>query len=68
VHLYVGGKEKSGATTASGRSGETALRFRPRSVPLYFLLGYRAEQFTVSGSPGSPEEMTTLVLGGGLHL
>jgi hypothetical protein len=68
VHLYVGGKEKSGATTASGRSGETALRFRPRSVPLYFLLGYRAEQFTVSGTPGSPEEMTTLVLGGGLHL
>jgi hypothetical protein len=32
------------------------------------LLGYRVERFTVSGTPDSPEEMTTLVLGGGLHL
>jgi hypothetical protein len=67
LHFYAGGKEKNGATTASGCGGETVLRFRPRSVPLYFLLGYRAEQFTVSGTPSSPEEMTTLVLGGGLH-
>jgi len=67
VHLYVGGKESSGATTASGRVGETALRFRPRSVPFYLLLGYRSERFTVSGTPSSPEEMTTLILGGGLH-
>lgn len=68
VHFYVGGKESSGATTASGRAGETTLRFRPRSVPFYLMLGYRVEQLTVSGTPSSPEEITTIILGGGLQL
>ena len=68
LHVYVGGKESSGAATASGRVGETTLSFRLRSAPLYLLLGYRVEQFTVSGTPSSPEEMTTVILGGGLRL
>jgi hypothetical protein len=68
LHLYVGGKESSGGATASGRFGETTLSFRLRSAPLYFLLGYRVEQFTVSGTPSSPEELTAVILGGGLHL
>jgi hypothetical protein len=66
LHLYAAGREANGATTATGLAGETALRFRPRSLPLFFLLGYRVERFTVSGTPSSPEEMTTVILGGGL--
>jgi hypothetical protein len=66
LHLYAAGREANAATTATGLAGETALRFRPRSLPLFFLLGYRVERFTVSGTPSSPEELTTVILGGGL--
>jgi hypothetical protein len=67
VHFYASAKESSGAATASGHYGETALRFDLPSAPLYFLLGYRVEQFTVSGTPSSPEELTTVILSAGFR-
>lgn len=68
LHVYAGAKESGGATTATGLAGETSLRYRLKSAPLFFLFGYRAERFTVSGTPSSPEEMTTVIFGAGVHL
>lgn len=68
LHVYVRGKESSGATTATGLAGETALRLKLRSAPVFFLLAYRAERFTVSGTPSSPEDLTTVIVGAGVHL
>jgi hypothetical protein len=67
LHVYAGAKESGGATTATGLAGETALRYRLTSAPLFFMLGYRVERFIVSGTPSSPEEMTTVILGAGVH-
>jgi len=68
LHVYAGGKESSGATTATGLAGETALRFRPTSLPVFFQLGWRIERFTVSSTPSSPEDVSTVILGAGVQL
>ncbi len=71
IYVDVGG---IGAGAGSGRDAEVDLSYRPpglaRSVPLYFILGYRYEQFTFETSQmaggNRPEKLRSLVLGAGM--
>ncbi len=67
--VYLNAKEIDGPTSATGRFGQTALRYEPRQFPAYLLVGYRAETFTPNGTPGSsPDEVRGLVGGAGVRV
>lgn len=66
---YLGAKEIDGPTTATGRFAQTALRYEPGALPVYLVLGYRAEIFTPGDAPGSsPDEVSGLIVGGGIRV
>ena len=68
AHLYLSPRESGGGTSAAtGRAGETSLWYRPAKAPFFLWLAYRMERFTVEGTPTYPEEVSTVVLGGGVR-
>lgn len=60
---------KNANAPVSGGDAEASLRYSLPRIPLYVLLGYRIEQFTLAAGPGERwERLTGWLVGAGLRL
>jgi len=67
--LYTGVSGAGGAGKGNGKEAETSLTYAPERLPLYLMFGYRREQFTATAASGDrPEELSGIVVGGGVRL